>query len=160
MLQWLLYGNSKMSHLSHSLNQVPSGHVSTYKKKKSQLALIGILVCSFCGEFSNRHGSRTPSISPQERSLPSRPKGSWCWQEEALSPSQWRCTGPRLLGQALASHEAQNKTHFAVGCSRAGVSSWLWRARDIWGQCWGQLPGHSVLPLDNLWQEKSVSFLK
>lgn len=30
--------------------------------------LIGILACSFCGEFSNRHGSRTPSISPQERS--------------------------------------------------------------------------------------------
>lgn len=122
--------------------------------------LIGILVCNFCGEFSNRHGSRAPSISPQERSLPSRPKGSWCWQEEALSPLQWWCTGPWLLGLALGSHEEWNKTHFAVDCSQAGVSSWPWRVRDIWGQWWGQLHGHSILPLDNLWQGKSVSSLK
>lgn len=126
--------------------------------KKSQLTLIGILDRNFCGEFSNGHGSRSPSISPQERWLPSRPKGSW--YQEASLPLQWRCTGPWFLGLALGSHGERNKTPCAVGCSQVGVSSWPWRVRDVWGRCWGQLPGHSTLPLDNIRQEKSVSSLK
>lgn len=35
MVQWLLYGNNKMSHLSQTINRVPNGHMSTYKKKKN-----------------------------------------------------------------------------------------------------------------------------
>lgn len=126
-------------------------------KKKSQLALI---THNFCGEFSNGHGSRTPSISPQERSLCSRPKGCWCWHQEASLPLQWWCTGPWLLGLVLGSHGQWNKTPCAAGSLQAGVSSWPWTLRDVWRWCWGQLPGHSTLALDNLWWEKMVSSLK
>lgn len=142
-----------MSHLSQSINQVPNGHVSTYKKKKSQLALIGILACSFCGQFSNRHGSRTASISPQERS-PQQTKrllvlapGSFVTITAAMyrTLALWAGTGVPW---------EWNKTPCAAGCSQAGVSSWPWRAGDVWGQCWRQLPGHGMLPLGNPWQEK------
>lgn len=144
MLQWLLYGNNKMSHLSQSINQVPNGHVSTYKKKKSQLALIGILACSFCGEFSNRHGSRTPSISPQERS-PQQTKsllvlalGSFVTITGAMyrTLALWVGTGVPW----------EWKTPCAAGCSQAGLSSWPWRAGTFGDSAGGSCLGHGMLP--------------
>lgn len=106
--------------------------------KKPQLALIGMLACSFCGEFSNGHGSRTPSISPQETSFLSRLKSSWCWHQEALLPLRWPCAWPWLLSLALGSHGEWNKPTYAVGCLQVGVSSWPQSVRDIWTQCWAQ----------------------
>lgn len=122
-------------------------------KKKSQLALIGILACSFCGEFSNRHGSRTPSISPQERS-PQQTKRPLVLALRSFVTITGAMYRTLALWAGTGVPREWNKTPCAAGCSQAGVSSWPWRAGDVWGQCWRQLPGHGMLPLDNLWQEK------
>lgn len=96
------------------------------KKKKSQLALIGILACIFCREFSNRHGSRTPSISPQERS-PQQTKRLLVLALGSFVTIKGSCAGSWLYGLALGSHENEKPLCcwlFTGWCVQLALESW------------------------------------
>lgn len=114
--------------------------------KKSQLALIGILACSFCGKFCNGHGSRTPSTSPQETFPPQQTDrllvlalGSFVTITVAMYRTLALRAGARVSWRT-------KKTPCAVGSSQAGVSSWPWRGREVWGRCWGSCLGTACCP--------------
>lgn len=144
MVQRLLSGNSKwVTCLSLSIKFLidTCPHI-----KKSQLALIGILACSFCGKFCNGHGSRTPSTSPQETFPPQQTDrllvlalGSFV----TITVAMYR-TLPLRAGARVSWRT--KKTPCAVGSSQAGVSSWPWRGREVWGRCWGSCLGTACCP--------------